>query len=59
MRCHVTIPLGQSGYATTSCYEPLREDGTCPIHGQQVMVRPEWMAEEKWKKWLDKNRVRV
>lgn len=36
MRCQIRIPLGKRGFAETYCYEPLRDDGTCPVHGQQV-----------------------
>jgi hypothetical protein len=54
MRCTMRVPLGNSGFVETYCYEPLNDKGECPIHGQQAFQRPSWMAEERWKKYVDK-----
>jgi hypothetical protein len=40
------------GYAQTQCYEPLNDAGECPFHGQQVMVKPDWMSDAQWQNSL-------
>ena len=52
MRCHIRIALGTSGYAETYCYEPLDSQGMCAKHGQQAVVRPDWMSDEHWQATL-------
>lgn len=50
MRCSVRVPIkGSNGLGETYCYEPLRDDGTCPEHGQQAFAKPEWMSDDQFK----------
>ena len=52
MRCHVRVPMQVNGkpsaYADAPCWEPLNDRCECPIHGQQVFVKPDWMSDEQW-----------
>jgi hypothetical protein len=40
MRCTVVVPLGDSKYCSTYCYEPLNDRGECPLHGPQWQPLP-------------------
>jgi len=53
MRCRVMVDIpGSGGFGQHQCYEPLNDQGECPHHGLQVMVKPDWMSDEQWKNSL-------
>jgi hypothetical protein len=57
MRCSVRIPLVVDGKPSktgeTYCYEPLKDDGICPVHGLQV-VQIKDTGAHPMRRWTDK-----